>query len=266
MSPLDLYKTSVHLKFFAEALSISKKTITALCETLEKSPLPTHCDIQWLYLRGDRYFRKVRMANVSDLEEQEIVRATSVTPICEEDGLPFLLTSDQLEVYLPTEELTFEGLTKAVREVAAHFGDLPGYRAGMRIELPLRGAFGGGLSRLIYKQILPQLPAGDYGFEVLWNRQTNRGRIALPKPFQELPASIRQIANVIHSPYTARMTINGNSLAVSCHKRQELGVILSATDLDWFLEVMNLCKKQGVFPEPAEVPVYFQSHAAVQHG
>jgi len=254
VSPLNLYNTSVHLNFFAEAVSISKKTIMALCEILEKGPLPTHCDIQWLYLRGDRYFRKVRTANVIDLEEKEIDRATSVTPICEGKDLPFLLTSDQLEVYLSTEKLTFEGLTKAVREVAAHFGHLAGYGAGMRIELPLRGAFGGRLSNLIYKQILPKLPAGNYGFEVLWNKKTDQGEIALPKTFEELPASIRQIANVIRSPYAVRMTTNGSRFVVSCHKLKELGVILSAANLDWFLEVMQICREKGAFRERFEMP------------
>jgi hypothetical protein len=251
MSPLDFYNTSVRFKFFSETVSISRNTLEDLCALMVTSPLPNHRDIQGLFLEGDHYFRKVRLANVADLEDLEIARVTGVTPIREESELPFHLTRNDLEISLPTGKLDIGKLKQSVVEVVGHFGKLTGYTAGLRIELPLRGALTVQLSKRIYEQILPDLPKGCYAWEAIVNDEMDSDEIGLPASFAGFPKFIQELANRIHTPYALRLTSGGNRFAISCNQMQELGVILSAADPKWFLEVVSLFEKQNFFPETA---------------
>ncbi|MBI5590821.1 MAG: hypothetical protein HY881_10095 [Deltaproteobacteria bacterium] len=255
MSLLDLYNTSVSFKFYSETVSISRNTLVALCRLMVTSPLSNHRDIQGLYLEGDHYFQKVLLANVADLEEPEIARITGVTPIIEGSELPFHLTRNDLKISL-SGKLVIGKLKQSVEVVVAHFGKLTGYTAGLRIELPLRSTFTMKPPSGIHEKILPDLPEGHYEWEAIVNDEKDSGEIDLPA--SRFPLPIQRLTELIHTPYTIRLTSGGNRFAISRHKMQELGVMLSAADPKWFLDVVSLFEKQNFFPETAPDPNHVQ--------
>ncbi|MFH0994697.1 MAG: hypothetical protein V1844_04265 [Pseudomonadota bacterium] len=252
MSAIDLNNTSVRFKFYSETVSISRNSLEALCKLMATSPLSSHRDIKGLLLEGDHYFRKVSLNSVAGLDELETAQVTGVTPIREDSEIPFHLTRNDLEISLPTDKLDIGKLKQSIEAVAVHFGKLTGYTAGLRIELPLRGACTTPLFNEIYYKILPYLPDGSYTWEAIVNDKMVSDEIVLPASSDVFCKSIPRIpSRVLNTPYTLRLTSGGNRIVISNHQKQELGVILSAADPKWFLKVVGLFEKQNLFPETA---------------